>query len=98
MERNEELRAFALEAGLCGHIWLGAQEKWAGNSGEGSWAWIGNHNPASTSSYTNWMSGRPNIASGGCARIFSLYSGVPNTWDDQGCDTTGPYVCYSPYS
>ena len=65
---------------------------------EGSWAWIGNHNPASTSSYTNWLSGRPNIASGGCARIFSLYSGVPNKWDDHTCDTTGPYVCYSPYS
>ena len=37
--RNEELRTFALGAGVGGNIWLDAQEAWAGDSGEGSWVW-----------------------------------------------------------
>ena len=38
--RDDALRAFVTSAaGLPSYVWLGAQEEWAGNAGEGSWAW-----------------------------------------------------------
>ena len=57
-------------------------------SSEGTWVWDG----GSTSTYTNWHSGEPNDSGGeDCASLNRFHP--DQTWNDESCSTTYPFIC-----